>query len=463
MNTTREIRIPCPEFRGGSLALMTCRDLEACLDGPAGTGKTVGGLFKIHASLLAYPGAKALVARKTNTALAGSAIATYREMIDPRLGVSYFGGNKVRPAAFLYRNGSELIVNGLDKPEKVKSWEFDLALINEATECSLEDIEFVRSRLRHGKTPYPQLIMDVNPGPPSHWLNVRMNDGKTTRLLSRHEDNPRFWDIHKQEWTEDGKRYIFGVLGGLTGVRLQRLRYGKWVAAEGMVYEKWDRAIHLVNKEKLIQWGVFNEDGTLNKWVVRRTIAAVDWGYTNPGCIQVYAIDGDGRMYMVREIYRSKRTIDWWLDQGERLQQEFNISQWHCDPSEPSYIAQFNARGLFATGAFNDIAPGISFLQQRLEVVGDGRPRFVVYEYALQDRDEDLAQAHKPVCFDQEVDTYVWQAPKDGKPVKEIPVDDNNHSLDTARYAVSSQDANAGQFGELDQELSSAITNYRGY
>ncbi len=47
-----------------------------------------------------------------------------------------------------------LVVNGLDKPGKVKSWEFDLVYINEATECTVDDIESVRSRLRNGKMPY---------------------------------------------------------------------------------------------------------------------------------------------------------------------------------------------------------------------------------------------------------------------------------------------------------------------
>src|SRR5215469_13146866 len=197
----QEVRIAAPELRGAALALGACRDVEVCLDGPAGTGKTYGALFKIHTTLLRYPGAKALVARKSNTALAGSAMATYREMLDPREGVRYFGGNKVKPAAFEYPNGSVLAVNGLDKPSKVQSWEFDMAFINEALEVEEEDVDYVRARLRHGKTPYPQLIMDTNPGPPTHWLNQRLLSGKTTRLLSRHEDNPLFFNLTTRAWT----------------------------------------------------------------------------------------------------------------------------------------------------------------------------------------------------------------------------------------------------------------------
>jgi hypothetical protein len=48
MIATDEIRIAAPELRGAALELGRCRDLEVCLDGPAGTGKTWGALFKIH-------------------------------------------------------------------------------------------------------------------------------------------------------------------------------------------------------------------------------------------------------------------------------------------------------------------------------------------------------------------------------------------------------------------------------
>src|SRR5689334_9615948 len=105
-----EVRIPAPELRGAILELAQCLDPEVGIDGPAGTGKTFGILYFIHVLLLKYPGAKWLVARKHNTDLAGSAMATYREsVLDPREGVNYFGGNKVKPPAFEYPNGSRLI------------------------------------------------------------------------------------------------------------------------------------------------------------------------------------------------------------------------------------------------------------------------------------------------------------------------------------------------------------------
>jgi phage terminase large subunit len=231
LTIVEEVKIAAPEFRGAAMQLGACRDLEVCLDGPAGTGKTYACLYKQHILLSLFPNVKALVARKSNVALAGSAMATFREMLNPYERVRYYGGSKIRPAAFLYPNGSELIMTGLDRREKIKSYEFDIAYLNEGTELEEEDLEYVRSRMRHGKLPYHQIIMDCNPDAPEHWLNQRMESGKTTRLLSRHEDNPRFFDAKAGDWTPEGREYIFETLGGLTGVLLARMRWGLWQAA----------------------------------------------------------------------------------------------------------------------------------------------------------------------------------------------------------------------------------------
>src|SRR5258708_12783261 len=115
-----ERRIAAPELRGNNLALGWCRDREACLDGPAGTGKTVAALYKIHVLLSRYPGSRALVARKTNVALSGSAMVTYREnILRDRTDIRWFGGSKAEPPAYKYPNRSNTIANVLTHPHKM--------------------------------------------------------------------------------------------------------------------------------------------------------------------------------------------------------------------------------------------------------------------------------------------------------------------------------------------------------
>jgi PBSX family phage terminase large subunit len=390
------------------------------------TGKTYAALYKVHLLLTLFSGAKALVARKTNTALAGSALATYRDMVDIREGVRYFGGNKVRPSAFEYPNGSQLIVNGLDKPDKVKSWEFDIALVNEATECEEEDVEFVRSRLRHGKLPYHQLMMDVNPGPPNHWLNVRMNSGKTTRLLSRHEDNPRYFDINTGTWTQEGYDYIEGVLGGLTGVRLARLRYGIWASAEGTVYEDtWDRARNIINHFTIPpEWPRY---------------LAVDFGFTNPFVCLWAAQDPDGRLYIYRQIYRTKTLVE---DHAKVIRQLSKWGQPGGDPLPRAIICDHDAEdratlerhlGLRTLPAQKNVSAGIQAVASRFKAAGDNRPRVMILRDSLAERDMELVAKKAPCCLEDEPESYIWDV-RQGMKHGEAPVKDNDHGLDSLRY-----------------------------
>ena len=425
----QEVVIQAPELRGAALELGRCRDLECLLDGPAGTGKSYGALFKVNMMLTLYPGSKWLLARKTNTALAGSAVATYRELLHPSENVRFFGGNKIKPAAFEYPNGSQLIVNGLDKPDKVKSWEFDGAMINECSECSVEDIEFVRSRLRHGKGPYHQLIMDTNPDAPTHWLNVRCNEGLTTRLLSRHEDNPRLFDTKTNDWTQEGRRYIFEVLGGLTGVRLARLRYGIWAAAEGTVYEQaYDRAKNVIDRFPIpLDWPRY---------------LAVDFGYTNPFVCLWAARDPDGRLYIYRQLYKTKVLVE---DHAKEIKR---VSRWGQDGGDPlpreiitDHAAQERMTlerhlGLMTIPAHKTILDGIQAMASQLKPAGDGRPRLMIFRDSLLERDRDLAQAKQPTCLEDEMEVYAYrQGPGIG--TKEEPIDAWNHAADAARYLVA--------------------------
>ena len=435
-----ERRIAAPELRGNNLALGWCRDREACLDGPAGTGKTVAALYKIHVLLSRYPGSRALVARKTNVALSGSAMVTYRQnILRDRRDIRWFGGSKAEPAAYRYPNGSEMIVNGLDKPEKVQSSEFDWGYINEATECDIEDVEFVRMRLRprtYGpEVPYRQLIMDCNPDAPLHWLNLRMNEGITTRLLSRHEDNPRYFDVATQEWTQDGNEYIYGILGGLTGVRLARYRYGIWAAAEGTVYEdSWDRARNVIDRFPVPQ-----------EWP---RYLCVDFGYTNPFVCKWYAMDPDGRLYCYREIYYTKRLVE---DHAKQIKA---LSRWgdkDGDPLPREIICDHDAEdretltrhlGMYTVPAVKNVSAGIQATAVRYRAAGDGKPRLMHFRDALVERDQDLARAKKPTCTIEEPESYVWAQTTSG--IKEEPMKENDHGMDTDRYITARFDVQPG-------------------
>lgn len=408
---------------GAALTAWKSRRRELLLAGPAGTGKSVLCLHKLHYCAKRNPELRAIICRKTRESITQTAMVSYEKKV---LQPGWLGDVVVwrtQEQEYRYANGSIIAVGGLDKASKIMSSEWDIIYVQEATELSEEDWGALTTRLRNGAKSYQQLIADCNPSYPTHWLKQRADRGETYMLESRHEDNPTVTPEY------------LASLDKLPGVLRDRLRYGRWAAAEGMVYSEWDAAIHIVSRKQLIAWNILHADETINPVGTRRMVAAMDFGWTNPGVLQVYALDSDDRAYMVREIYQTERDIDWWLEQARSIKQEFPmIEQFVCDPARPDYIEQLNKYRLNAVGAINDIPLGISEVHARLKIAGDGRPRFSVYEYALKSRDESRANAHRPFCFSMEIDAYAWPKSKDGQPVKEVPVKVDDHSMDTARY-----------------------------
>jgi hypothetical protein len=182
----------------------------------------------------------------------------------------------------------------MDKPSKIMSTEYDIIYVQEAIELDENDWESLSTRLRNYKVPYQQLIGDTNPDAPRHWIMQRVKKGLLKLFESRHEDNPALFDPDGSI-TRMGQEYL-SRLDSLTGVRKLRLRFGKWVQAEGAIYTEFDRAIHLIDRFEIPKdWPRY--------W-------SIDFGYTNPFVCQFWAQDPDGRLYRYREIYFTQRLVE---------------------------------------------------------------------------------------------------------------------------------------------------------
>ena len=308
------------ELRGNCGEVVRSHEPEIMLEGPAGTGKSVAILWKIHAAARKYKGMRALIVRQTRESLTQSALVTYENNVLDRGWYQRLAAGCQRRVrqSYVYPNGSEIVVGGLDKPSKVMSTEYDLIYINEARETSEEAYEDLSSRLRNGRMPYQQMLGDTNPDAPTHWIKRRAQDGKVALLPTRHEDNPRYFS--GGVWTAEGKRYL-ERLERLTGVRFLRLRKGIWAGAEGQIYDEWDEAIHVCERFEIPP-----------DWPRYR---AIDFGYTNPFVCQWWAVDPDGRAYLYRELYGVGRIVaDWAVDikclsQGERI--EWTCADWDAE------------------------------------------------------------------------------------------------------------------------------------
>jgi phage terminase large subunit len=268
---------------GAALELMRYRGREVLLAGPAGTGKSRACLEKLNLVAMQVPIRGAIV-RKVRKTLSQAALVTFEEKVLPKpSGVRFWTEDQ----EYRYGNGAIVAICGLDDPEKIKSTEFDMIYVQEATELDQLDWELVVSRLRNGVLSYQQVMGDCNPTYPQHWLKVRCDEGTAQLLDSAHQDNPMLWA--DGEWTEFGAEYL-RTLDSLTGYQYRRLRLGEWCAAEGMYFEEWDPKVHVCEPFEIPEeWP---------RWF------AVDYGFAVPFCCLWFARSPETRrVYVYREAY----------------------------------------------------------------------------------------------------------------------------------------------------------------
>lgn len=412
--------------------LMTARDRRILIDGPLGTGKSRLLLEKLRACCLKYPGCRWLLLRSVRKWLTNSALVTLEEkVLEPGLLVP----DRIRRenrSEYRFRNGSIIVVAGLDDPQGVFSAEYDGAVLIEGIEIDQDTGEKVDGRLRYGRMPYQQFLIDCNPGAPTHWLKRAADTGWLRRLPMRHRDNPALFLPDGSTLTRMGREYL-GRLDGLTGVRRRRLRDGEWVQAEGVVFEGWDSTVHVVAPFPIPR-----------HW---RRYWSIDFGFTNPFVWQWWAEDDDGRLYLYREIYRTRGLVSDHAVAGLRAMHAWDETlQQPCwidadDPRPAAVLCDHDAedRATFervvkipTEPAPKAVDAGLQDVADRLKPADDGKPRLFVFRNArCHEPDPELLQSAKPTCTADEVDSYIWDpACKKG----ERPLKQDDHGMDALRY-----------------------------
>jgi hypothetical protein len=410
-------------LRGGPRRLLSCRRHEVILAGPADTGKTFACLVYLDWLAWEHPGSSLVMARKVRDTIHTTCLQTFvRKVLRRDSPVTVYGGDK--PQHFTYPNGSRLWLAGMDDPGKVLSGEHDFVYVNQAEELELADWETLASRAsgRAGHAPYAQIYGDANPGPPTHWILKRSSLGTLRLLNGRHEDNPELYD-DAGNVTDQGRARL-AVLDALTGLRYDRLRLGRWVQAEGVVYPEWDPRVHVIDPFEVPK-----------SWP---RVWSVDFGFTNPFAWLGCAVDDDGRLYVTRQVYHTRRLVS---DHARRI-----AELTRGEPAPAACVCDHDAEGRATLEAELGLAtdpavkkgakrPGVQAVAARLRVQGDGKPRLYVFRDSLDERDRSLESRGLPACLEEEFPGYSW---KEGK---EEPADGNDHSLDALRYLVFALDA----------------------
>lgn len=193
---------------------------------------------------------------------------------------------------------------------------------------------------------------------------------------------------------------------------------GEFVLMEGLVYPAW-------NPERMVQ----PESAWPSTPV--KIACGIDFGFVAPAAAVVMGIDGDGRRYVMDELYGAGMTQEDLKRGLWNLKRKHGISYFFADSADPRWISFLKGpthggplpvlRAKKKVGSAADISSGIGLCTwEMVRTMTDGSPPFLVH----------------PRCtnFIREIENYVLDEGRDGVNPPERGKKLNDHAMDARRY-----------------------------
>lgn len=240
---------------------------------------------------------------------------------------------------------------------------------------------------------------NCNPDGPYHWFKLNFIDKlQEKNLLYLHftmDDN-----LSLSERIKERYRAMY------SGVFYKRYILGLWAMAEGIIYDMFDEAIHVIDK-------------IVNLCAAGQYVS-IDYGTQNATVFLLWNRGKDKKWYCIREYYYSGR------DRGkQKTDSEYveDLKKFLCgvrpkaiivDPSAASFIAELRKAGFPVLKANNDVADGIRLvasLLNRQKILFSSECKNVIMEFA----------------------SYIWDS-KAQERGEDKPVKQYDHAMDAVRY-----------------------------
>ncbi|GAB3601113.1 PBSX family phage terminase large subunit [Kineococcus gypseus] len=396
-------------------SIVQAREHRLCIwSGAVRSGKTIS-------SLVAFLDAIARAPRTGLVLITGRTLQTIeRNILEPLMDPDVFGElarlvKHTRGASIATILGREVHLIGAADARaegKLRGLTACLALVDEAT---LLPEEFFMQLLARLSVTGSQLFATTNPGSPQHWLKQKFLNQAAAK-------NVRAWHFTLDDNPGLDPGIVQAIKTEHTGLFYRRNVLGEWVAAEGAVYESWDPERHVVAWELLPP-------------MARLLSVGIDYGTTNPTSAVLLGLGEDQRLYLVDEwrydpAVAQRRLTDAQISQRLRAwltephlpatlgRAEPRIEWVLVDPAAASFKVQLHSDGVRSVqDAENQVAYGIGVVASLLAA-------------------GQLLVSDRCTGFVDEVAGYSWD-PKATEKGEDKPLKVADHSLDAARYAVT--------------------------
>ena len=251
-------------------------------------------------NMMLYPLANTLVVRKTFATLRDSCYADLK-WATYRLGVSHLWDFTTSPLYAIYNpTGQRIFFRGLDDPMKITSISVPQGYlcwcwIEEAYEIDKEeDFDMLDESIR-GDIPsslFKQITLTFNPWSSTHWMKKRFFDVQDDNILAKTTN------YLCNEWLDESDRQKFEDMKERNPKRYKVAGLGDWGIDGGQVFEEFvDDPSHY---EDRCYTHVIPPFTPPQEWRIWRSF---DFGYAKPFSCAWWAVDYDGRLYRILELY----------------------------------------------------------------------------------------------------------------------------------------------------------------
>lgn len=430
-------------------ALMMARaEYEALYGGAAGGGKTdylvIEALRQVH-----IPHYKALILRRTYPQL--------KEIIDK----AYLYYPRAFPDAkynktehrWTFPSGAKIDFGSLNSEEdkyKYQGIAYDFIGFDELTHFTATQYEYLKSRNRaNGAGTVVYTRATANPGGIGHgWVKDRFVTSckagetktevykvKTARGIEYKAQSRVYIPasvFDNKKLLENNPEYVTH-LAALPEAERNALLYGDWDSFTGQVFTEFRN-----DKDGYItrQWSHVIEPFPIPDWW--KVFRAYDFGYSKPYAVGWYAVDGDGRMYLIRELYGCTSTPNTGV-KHEPHEQARRIKE--VENTDPRLKGRKISVGSVADPAIWNKSTGVS-VAEAMESEG------VYFDKGDHERLAGLMQCHYRLAFDEngysmfyvfsDCLDFIRTVPNltyDEKNVEDIDSSQEDHIYDSWRYA----------------------------
>ena len=388
---------------------LTADTMHIGFGGARGGGKSWSVRTKAKLLALNYAGIKILIVRRTFPELVNNHIEFLRTEL---FGIAKYTENK---KVFTFANGSTIkfgYCNNDKDLDQYQGAEYDIVFLDEATQLQEMWIKKITACVR-GVNDFPKRIYyTCNPGGASHGYFKRLFIDKA------YEDGERAEDYSFiQSLVTDNKALMASQpeyikqLEALPPKLREAWLYGRWDIFEGQFFEDFRTTPDIqkcadagITPEEALQqhrWTHVIEPFDLNVgekrgWNIMRSY---DFGYNKPFSLGYWAVDYDGTLYRIMEMYGCTQTPDegvkWSPDEQFKRISEFErqhpwlkgrkIVDSVADPaiwdqSRGESIAETAMRyGIYFTPGDNNRIPGWMQVHYRLQFDENGYSRMYVF------------------------------------------------------------------------------------